>query len=126
MSDAGDLASDPGLAGGPLPGGREPRPYILTINGGSSSLKFAVYPVAGPSEPILSGRIERIGREESRLVFSGIGGSGKESHAVEAPDQAAAARLVIDQLKRDPGLATIAAVGHRVVHGGGDFTEPIE
>ena len=82
MSDVGDLAADPGLAGGALPVGGKPRPYVLTINGGSSSLKFALYPVAGPSEPILSGRIERIGRGESRLVVSGIGGSGRESHAV--------------------------------------------
>ena len=81
--------------------------------------------MAGPSEPIVSGRVERIGRGESRLVVSGIGGSGRESHAVEAPDQAAAAMLVIEQLERDPGLAAIAAVGHRVVHGGGDFTEPM-
>ena len=60
------------------PVGGKPRPYVLTINGGSSSLKFALYPVAGPSEPIVSGRIERIGRGESRLVVSGIGGSGKD------------------------------------------------
>jgi len=76
MSDVGDLAADPGLAGGAPPVGGKPRPYVLTINGGSSSLKFALYPVAGPSEPIVSGRIERIGRGESRLVVSGIGGSG--------------------------------------------------
>ena len=125
MGDVGDLAADLGLAGGPLAGDREPRPYVLTINGGSSSLKFALYPVAGPSEPILFGRIERVGRGESRLVASGIGGSGRESHAVEAPDQAAAARLVIEHLERDSCLAAIAAIGHRVVHGGVHFTEPM-
>jgi hypothetical protein len=76
MSDVGDLAADPRLAVGAAPAGGKPRPYVLTINGGSSSLKFALYPVAGPREPIVSGRIERIGREESRLVVSGIGGSG--------------------------------------------------
>ncbi|MDR3622338.1 MAG: acetate/propionate family kinase [Paludisphaera borealis] len=121
MSDVGDPAADPRLAGG----APKPRPYVLTINGGSSSLKFALYPVSGPSEPIASGRIERIGRGESRLVVSGIGGTGRESRDVEAPDQAAAAMLVIDQLKRDPGLDVIAAVGHRVVHGGGEFNEPM-
>ena len=125
MSDDGDLAFDPGLTCGPLPVGGLPRPYVLTINGGSSSLKFALYPVAGPREPIVSGRIERIGREEPRLVVSGIGGSGRESHAVTAPDQAAAARLVISHLERNSGLAAIAAIGHRIVHGGVHFTEPM-
>ena len=125
MSVDRDSANDLGLTCGSLPVGGLPRPYVLTINGGSSSLKFALYPVAGPSEPIVSGRIERIGRGESRLVVSGIGGSGRESHAVEAPDQAAAARLVIKHLERDSGLAAIAAIGHRVVHGGVHFTEPM-
>ncbi len=125
MSDVGDLAADPAPEGGAPPVGGKPRPYVLTINGGSSSLKFALYPVAGPSEPILSGRIERIGRGESRLVVSGIGGSGRESQAVEAPDQAAAARLAIKRLERNSGLAAIAAIGHRVVHGGVHFTEPM-
>ena len=123
MRELGHLAHDPGNTGGPLPIGREPGPCVLTINGGSSSLKFAVYPVAGSSEPIFSGRVERIGRGESRLLVSGSGGTGSESCDVDAPDQAAAALLVIERLKRDPGLTAIAAVGHRVVHGGGDFTE---
>ena len=39
MSDVGDLAADPGLAGGAATGRGKPRPYVLTINGGSSSLK---------------------------------------------------------------------------------------
>ena len=124
MSDVGDLAANPGLAGGVPAVAGKPRPYVLTINGGSSSLKFAVYPAVGPSNPILSGRVERIGRGGARLVVSGIGGPGRESHAVEAPDQAAAARLLIKHLERDPGLAAIAAIGHRVVHGGVHFTEP--
>ena len=125
MGDVGDLEHDPGLTSGPPPGDGKARPYVLTINGGSSSLKFAVYAVAGPSERILSGRVERIGRGESRLVVSRAGGAARESHDVEAPDQAAAAGLVIKHLERDPGLAAIAAIGHRVVHGGERFTEPV-
>ena len=124
MSDVGDLAADPGLAGGAT-GRREAKALRPDDQWRLFSLKFALYPVAGPSEPILSGRIERIGRGESRLVVSGIGGSGRESHAVEAPDQAAAAWLVIKHLERNSGLAAIAAIGNRVVHGGVDFTGPM-
>jgi len=108
-----------------LAGGRPPRSCILTINGGSSSLKFAVFATTDSPQRIFSGRVERVGRSDSRLVMTGAEGGRPEDVRVEAPDQAAAAMLVIDQLKRDPGLAAIAAVGHRVVHGGGDFTEPM-
>jgi hypothetical protein len=74
MSVEGDLAHDLGLTGGPLPVGGLPRPSILTINGGSSSLKFAVFAAAGPIERVLSGRVERVGHEESRLILSDGGG----------------------------------------------------
>ena len=47
MSDVGGLAADPGLGG--LPPVEGARPYVLTINGGSSSLKFAVFAGAGPA-----------------------------------------------------------------------------
>jgi acetate kinase len=48
----------------------------------------------------------------------------REDAAVEAPDQNAAASLVIERMKQDLGLAAIEAVGHRVVHGGEEFVEP--
>ena len=63
MSVEPDLANDLGLTRGPLPVGGLPRPYVLTIDGGFSSVKFALHPVAGPTKPIVAGRIERISRE---------------------------------------------------------------
>src|SRR5690242_1155081 len=104
-------------------GVEERRPLVLTINGGSSSLKFAVFR-AGPIERWLSGRVERIGLAVARLVVRDGEGRRIEDRPVDAPDQASAAELVIDRLGRDPGIGAIAAVGHRVVHGGGRFVEP--
>jgi acetate kinase len=124
MSELARPVIDPDLKGDPLSGGRDSGPYVLTINGGSSSLKFAVYLMDGPDTPFYAGRVERIGRGESWLVVNGIGGAREESRAVEAPDQAAAALLVIDLLEPAIGFDAIAAVGHRVVHGGDDFTGP--
>ena len=100
MNVPGDLAPDLGLAGGTLPAGGSPRPYILTINGGSSSLKFAVFAAAEPIERVLSGRVERVGLGESRLIVNDAGGRRREDRAVEAPDQAAAAGLVIERVGR--------------------------
>jgi acetate kinase len=105
------------------PPGRARR-HVLTVNGGSSSLKFALFAADGPLARIRSGCVERIGRAGSRLVLRNAAGARFEEDAIEAPDQAAAARLVLDRLGRDPGLDAISAVGHRVVHGGDRFVEP--
>jgi acetate kinase len=100
------------------------RPCVLTINGGSSSLKFAVFAAGGPIERVLSGCVERVGRGESRLVVKCTDGGRCEDRPVEAPDQAAAAGVVIEHVERVFGIATISAIGQRVVHGGERFVEP--
>src|SRR5690349_8144173 len=98
MSVEGDRSHHRGLAGGPPPTGGSHRPYILTINGGSSSLKFAVFDAAGPLERAFSGCVERVGHAESRLIVRDAGGGRCEDRAVEARDQATAAGLVIEQV----------------------------
>src|SRR5262245_57600889 len=89
----------------PRPGGPT-RPGILTINGGSSSLKFAVFAAEGRPERVLAGRVERVGLGASRLIVAGVGDRPPEGRDVEAPDQAAAAGVVIELVERGPGLAS--------------------
>jgi acetate kinase len=120
----GDRTREEGFSDGPPSDLGTRRRCVLTINGGSSSLKFAVFAATDPIGRVLSGGVERIGRGESRLVVSDVESGMREDRAVEAPDQAAAAGLVIERVSQDPGLDVIAAVGHRVVHGGGRFVEP--
>ena len=100
------------------------RSRILTINGGSSSLKFAIFERTDASARLLSGRVDRIGLEDSRWVLTRAGGGREEDRRVDAPDQKAAVRLVIEQLEHTGGFAEIAAVGHRVVHGGSRYHQP--
>ncbi len=64
------------------PAARAERSCFLTINGGSSSLKFALFTAADPPERLLAGRIERIGLPGPRLTVSEAGGR-TESHRVE-------------------------------------------
>src|SRR5271157_5192385 len=97
---------------------------ILTINGGSSSLKFALFERTDPTARLLSGRVDRIGLADSRWFMAQADGGRKEDRPVNAPDQKAAVRLVIDWLDRAIGFAEIAAVGHRVVHGGSRYYQP--
>jgi len=100
------------------------RSSILTINGGSSSLKFAVFAHAERPERLLFGRVERIGMPGSRLVMVDTKCCQEEDTEVGAPDQAAAIRLLIQRLGSLVGLKNIAVVGHRVVHGGNRFYRP--
>jgi acetate kinase len=97
---------------------------ILTINGGSSSLKFAVYERNDETNSLLSGRVDRIGLEDAMWVVNWSGGGHNEDRPVDAPDQKSAIRLVIDWLESSVGFANIAAVGHRIVHGGNRYYEP--
>ena len=68
---------------------RAERPHILTISGGSSSLKFALFALTDGLERLLSGRIERIGMPGTRLLIVAEANREQEDSAVEAADQAA-------------------------------------
>ncbi len=107
-----------------LGAGSSERSRILTINGGSSSLKFALFERTDPSAQLLSGRVDRIGLEDARWVMAQTDGGRKENRPVDAPDQKAAVRLLIDWLERAVGFADIAAVGHRIVDGGRRYHQP--
>ncbi|SFD75554.1 acetate kinase [Chitinophaga sp. CF118] len=85
---------------------------ILTINGGSSSIKFSLYEVQGPLKNVLIGEIERIGIEGTKLTWN-----KEESIEVEASDHAAAAMFLIEWLEKQPGFAVVKAIGHRIVYG---------
>jgi acetate kinase len=97
--------------------------YVLTINGGSSSLKFALFEPSDPPRRVHSGRVERVGSPDARMVVSGAGGT-KEERPVDAPDLGSTAGLLGDWLARTVGLGSVAAVGHRVVHGGARYSRP--
>src|SRR5690348_1282422 len=102
---------------------RTERSFILTINGGSSSLKFALFTALDRAERLVSGAIERIGMPGTRFIVKTTNGSSEES-TVAAPDQAAAVALLIKRLEQFVSLEAIAIIGHRVVHGGSRFYRP--
>lgn len=89
---------------------------ILTINGGSSSIKVAVYRVDEPLERTLSGTIDRIGLSGTTLTFKDSKGSRQEGEFA-ASDHHSAVRVLIDRLEAQESFASVRVVGHRVVHG---------
>ncbi|HLJ12294.1 MAG TPA: acetate/propionate family kinase [Planctomycetaceae bacterium] len=96
---------------------------ILTINGGSSSIKFALYGAGSPPQPKLAGKIERIGQSDARLSIKSDGGRDPDSQAIDAPDHQRAVGKLIGRLTKRGDLASVAAIGHRIVHGGPSHSE---
>jgi acetate kinase len=92
-------------------------PSILTINGGSSSIKFALFEAAEPLHPELHGKLDRIGLDGTVLTFKDPARGREEKIDVPSRDLKAAALFLIDWLEKNADFASVQAVGHRVVHG---------
>lgn len=90
---------------------------ILTINGGSSSIKFTLYQIGEPLEQTLHGTVDRIGLSGTNLTFKDSAGNQHDSLSIAAADHKSAANFLIDWLEKQDGSAAVQAVGHRVVHG---------
>lgn len=91
---------------------------IVTINGGSSSVKFAVFGREGALKRVVEGMIERIGVPGTHLRAVDANGRAIDDRGVEAGDHGRAAELLVDWLIEHVGREKIRAVGHRIVHGG--------
>jgi acetate kinase len=96
---------------------------ILTINGGSSSIKFALYRIRESLEQLLNGEIENIGTKKAILNFTRATNQQKESSDFEASDHDEAANHLIEWLEKQQAFASVSAIGHRIVHGM-EHTEP--
>lgn len=104
--------------------GSQQKRSLLTINGGSSSIKFALFEVDGTLRRILSGRIEGIGLPQGSFAVKDLAGDGSFSRPVAAPDHTAAVNVLMDWIQERIERGALAAVGHRVVHGGPAYWEP--
>ena len=99
-------------------------PHILTINGGSSSIKFALFEAGDPLKRILEGGIERIGLPDATFHVKGMNQADNFSRPVTAPDHTVAVGALMDWIEEQIGSDALTAVGHRVVHGGPKYSEP--
>lgn len=99
-------------------------PRILIINGGSSSIKFALFETGDSLQRILKGEIERIGLPEAALRIKGLNPADNFSRPVTASDHMMAAGMLMDWIEQRSGPDALTAVGHRLVHGGPKYSEP--
>jgi acetate kinase len=93
--------------------------YIVTANAGSSSIKLALFTAVHHPEKVLEAAIENIGQPSARLV------TPEGTELVAVADHSDAARLLTDWLSTQAEVASIVAVGHRIVHGGPDYYQPV-
>jgi acetate kinase len=96
---------------------------IATLNGGSSSIKFAVFTPGADPARVVAGQVERIGT--SGATFTAADGAGRriERRPLEAADHEQAAAFLADWLRSHLASQSLRGVGHRVVHGGVRLTE---
>lgn len=117
-----DATGGAGGAGGP-------RAHVLTLNAGSSSIKFGLFEAGAEPALVASGLVERIGEagaarikarsaEGTPLAERGLDGAEAENHT-------GALTAVLGLLREHHPDRPVAACGHRVVHGGPDFAQPV-
>ncbi len=95
---------------------------VLTLNAGSSSLKVALYPATG-ERPLATGIVDRIGPDGVLRLKDAAGGD--IARPGDLSSHAGALQSVLDSLRAAfPGLS-LAAIGHRVVHGGARHAAPV-
>jgi acetate kinase len=92
-------------------------PCILTLNGGSSSIRFSVYESGEMLRLRLAGKIDRIGLRGTCLTATEPAGRPRAPQPLAAGDHVAATGFLLDWLEAQPLFASVKAVGHRLVHG---------
>lgn len=92
-------------------------PSLLTVNSGSSSIRFAVYQASAPPRQLLRGMIEGLGSKRTTLTATGPGGATLPARRLTNGEPRAATHFFLDWLESQPAYASVQAVGHRLVCG---------
>ncbi len=96
---------------------------ILTINSGSSSVKFALFHVGRTETLVFSGRMDRIGLGVGVFQVRRADGAALTERPLESPDHDSAFRAILAWLRDEAAAQGLDSVGHRVVHGGTKYVQ---
>jgi acetate kinase len=92
-------------------------PCVLAINGGSSSIRFALYEIGKPLTQKIQGKIERIGLAGTTFTFNDSIQKTQAHRTLTAANHKSAVNFLIAWLEANQVFGAVKAVGHRVVHG---------
>jgi len=99
---------------------------IAVLNAGSSSIKFAVFQQSADQQQLFGGQVEQIGVAPRLTVKDSTGGTMLETQwSANELDHRSATRTILETVIGLLGGKPVAGVGHRVVHGGTQFTAPV-
>ncbi len=98
--------------------------FILTINGGSSSLKCSLFRVGPPLARVLSCLVDRIGFPEAMLTLTDVASGTSERRPIQAAHHRDSVDPLMAWLEQKVTMTDLVAIGHRVVHGGHRYREP--
>lgn len=91
---------------------------ILTVNAGSSSVKVVIF--SGKLERILEASVQNIGQTNARLILQQAPDK-THSQTIRAVNQEMAVGAILDSISSHLSLPPVAAIGHRIVHGGSSY-----
>jgi acetate kinase len=94
------------------------------MNRGSATLKSALYLAGDRNELLLSISVDQTGASSGRLTIADVGGATLLDSVVENAQSNATLETIFAWLREHGFLSGLAAVGHRLVHGGSRYTEP--
>jgi len=97
---------------------------VLTINSGSSSLRFALFQALESLPKILIGKLDRIGFSDAKLSFTDVLANQRDERTIDAPSHVACVPPLVELVKNKTRGA-VTAIGHRVVHGGARYRDPV-
>jgi acetate kinase len=103
---------------------RRAQGFVLALNAGSSSLKFALFKDTTPPIRIVSGAIDRIGLPKATFTMRMVEGQQTQHAEVSAPNHVSCLDYLLARLVETAGAVGFRALGHRVVHGGERYTQP--
>ena len=101
---------------------------VLALNAGSSSLKFGLFErPAGSGDPLTLalGSLQTDSSDASQLRVSSAGGATVADECWTGGDQHGSVMRLVEWVETHFGCPRLAAVGHRVVHGGAAFSDPV-
>ncbi|MBN45463.1 MULTISPECIES: acetate/propionate family kinase [unclassified Methylophaga] len=98
--------------------------YLLTINGGSSSIKFTLYNVTESLTSILSGKLTGLGLPVAKLRVTNSIQAEASAVDIKADNYQQAVAVLIDWFYKHIDISSIKAIGHRIVHGGHLYKKP--
>ncbi len=97
--------------------------FVLTINGGSSSIKFALFSSESPLKRRFGGQVERIGTPGALLTATRDNSSTLDEHPITASNFHDGIQGVLAYLSQRIERSTIIAIGHRIVKGGAHLVD---